>query len=311
MYHYTYQITNKESNQKYIGSRKSKLKPEEDLGIKYFTSSKDTLFREDFKSNPDKYISKVLNVFETREEALEHEIELHEKFDVAKNHEFYNLSKQTSKGFTTSVESSRRGAETRKNTILENGLSILEDVGRRSAETRKNTILENGLTIAQNVAIRSAETRKNTICENGLSIQEKTNIKLSKARQRLQDNGKTMGHNSMVHCALMRKSTILENGLSVAQDGSRKGAETRKNTILENGATLAQEGARKGGETRKNAILENGLTLAQEGARKGAEKTKGSRWMNDGCTSYYILKNDIEEKLESGLFFGRLSLSKI
>ena len=101
-YNYVYRITNKENNRHYYGVRSSKIEPKLDLGIKYFSSSRDKEFMNEQKSNRDNFKYKVIKIFETREEAINLEIKLHKKFDVSKNSNFYNRSKQTSVGFDTS-----------------------------------------------------------------------------------------------------------------------------------------------------------------------------------------------------------------
>jgi len=98
-FHYTYRITNLIENKHYYGVRSSKCHPSEDLGIVYFSSSKDKEFRKDQKENPQNYKYKVVSIHLTRKEAVKKEIKLHEKFDVAKNESFYNLCKQRSTGF--------------------------------------------------------------------------------------------------------------------------------------------------------------------------------------------------------------------
>lgn len=91
MNHYTYMI--KYSNgKKYVGVRSCECLPEEDTS--YVGSSKYT--------PNDLIVSKeILAVFATRKEAVNHEIYLHELYDVVKNDEFYNRSKQTSTKFDT------------------------------------------------------------------------------------------------------------------------------------------------------------------------------------------------------------------
>ena len=100
MKHYTYRITNIVDNKHYYGVRSS-IDPSKDLGIKYFSSSKDKNFIKDQKENPHKYKYKIIRIYNTRKEAIELEIKLHTKFDVGVNESFYNRSKQTSVGWDT------------------------------------------------------------------------------------------------------------------------------------------------------------------------------------------------------------------
>lgn len=98
MNHYTYKITNVKTNKSYIGVRTSKELPFEDIGIKYFSSSTDKDFISEQKNYPENFIYEVINTFDNRTDALTDEVRLHDIYDVCKNPQFYNLSKQTSNG---------------------------------------------------------------------------------------------------------------------------------------------------------------------------------------------------------------------
>jgi len=99
IYYYVYRITNIKYKKHYYGSRSSKKLPEEDIGVYYFSSSKDKEFLKDQKNNPQDYKYKVIKKFRTRKEALKLEIKLHNRFNVGINESFYNKSKQTSSKF--------------------------------------------------------------------------------------------------------------------------------------------------------------------------------------------------------------------
>ena len=87
MYHYTYIIQHKAENMSYIGVRTSKVPPNED--ITYWGSSKY------LPSNISEVARKViLRIHNTREQALRHEVYLHQMYDVARNPVFWNRSKQ-------------------------------------------------------------------------------------------------------------------------------------------------------------------------------------------------------------------------
>ena len=100
-YHYTYRITNIKDRMYYYGVRSSNCLPKEDIGVKYFSTSKKNEFIKDQKENPQDYKYKVLKIFSTRKEAVEHEIFLHKKFNVKLHERFYNNANQTSTGFDT------------------------------------------------------------------------------------------------------------------------------------------------------------------------------------------------------------------
>jgi hypothetical protein len=90
MNHYVYH-SYEEWGREYIGVRSCDCLPEEDT--KYFGSFKDKTFNPTEKT--------ILFVRETRQEAAEIEIELHDFFDVAVNPQFANQAKQTSTKFDT------------------------------------------------------------------------------------------------------------------------------------------------------------------------------------------------------------------
>jgi len=100
-YYYVYRVTSIQENKHYYGYRSSTDSPENDLGVKYFTSSTNLKFKELFKNNPENYKLKIVSVFDTREEAMLLEIKLHNKFNVGVNANFYNKCKATSTGFST------------------------------------------------------------------------------------------------------------------------------------------------------------------------------------------------------------------
>ncbi len=95
MFHYTYLLLHKTNGMRYIGVRSSKVSPLEDF--LYWGSSRH--IPSDVKKT---HIKIILKEFSTRQEAVEHEILLHNLNDVAKSPFFYNKAKQTSSKFDTS-----------------------------------------------------------------------------------------------------------------------------------------------------------------------------------------------------------------
>jgi hypothetical protein len=90
MYHYTYEILYK-NGKKYIGVRSSKVEPHMD--IKYIGSSLLT-------DNDMIYIKLILSTFETREEAIKHEMYLQSYNNVIANPIYYNASIQNGTKFS-------------------------------------------------------------------------------------------------------------------------------------------------------------------------------------------------------------------
>lgn len=101
MYHYTYRITVKnptDEKKYYVGVRSCNVYPTKDT--LYFGSCKP--FKKWQKEHgTNGLIKEILAIYSNRVNALEHEIRLHEYFNVAKNKLFWNRAKQVSTGFDT------------------------------------------------------------------------------------------------------------------------------------------------------------------------------------------------------------------
>ncbi len=97
--HYTYNITNIINGKSYIGARTCDTNPSEDIGIKYFSSSTDEDFMKEQKLFLNRFTYEVLNEYDTRKDAINNEILLHNLNDVGKNNMYYNKAKQTSSYF--------------------------------------------------------------------------------------------------------------------------------------------------------------------------------------------------------------------
>ena len=101
-YHYVYRITNTVTGYHYYGSKSCNETPEENIGIKYFSTSTNKLFIQDQKNNPQDYKYKIIKIFETsRKDATQLEVDLHKKFDVKNHPKFINKANQTSTKFNT------------------------------------------------------------------------------------------------------------------------------------------------------------------------------------------------------------------
>jgi len=89
-YHYTYLIKNKNIGLLYIGVH---------TGYGEYWGSSKSLSEDIKKIGKQYFVKRILRVWDTRAEAMSHEIELHNRYDVAVNNRFYNKVKQTSTGF--------------------------------------------------------------------------------------------------------------------------------------------------------------------------------------------------------------------
>lgn len=100
-FYYIYRITNIVEKKHYYGYRGTNIKPKDDLGKKYFSSSTDKKFINLQKTNPEQFKYKIIKVFTEKKDAILMEVKLHKMFDVKSHPSFYNLSNQLSLGFTT------------------------------------------------------------------------------------------------------------------------------------------------------------------------------------------------------------------
>jgi hypothetical protein len=133
IYHYVYRITNLVENKHYYGKRSSKCDPKLDLGVKYFSSSRDKEFLIDQKNNPQNYKYKIVGSFSTNELAFAREIRLHAKFNCAVSEKFYNRANSRTSKF--SILGTKSSIETRQK------ISRALKGRKRSAEQIQNYIV--------------------------------------------------------------------------------------------------------------------------------------------------------------------------
>ena len=144
-YHYTYRITNIILNKHYYGVRTSKIIPKDDLGNNYFSSSSDTSFIQDQKSNPKDYKYKVIRISNSREYASQLEIKLHNKFDVGVNESFYNRAKATTTGFDrTGISYSMDESTKLKIGLAHKDKTVSVESRQKISQTRKELSLAKG-----------------------------------------------------------------------------------------------------------------------------------------------------------------------
>lgn len=186
-HHYVYRITNTQMNKHYYGVRSSKVEPKLDLGIKYFSSSTDKEFIQEQKENKDIFKYKIIKLFNSRKEANNFEIYIHEKFNVGINESFYNRAKSTSTGFCIeginhSEETKSKISGTQKGGILSNETKAKmckpksEETKFKISETKKGTK-------------HTAET-KAKMSESKKNMSNETRAKMSKAKQNVSDETK-------------------------------------------------------------------------------------------------------------------------
>lgn len=134
MHHYVYLISNIVEHKAYFGVRSCNCTPEEDTS--YMSSSK--LIKKLYKEKPQEFKKKILKTFDTRKEAMEWEIYLHNTYDVGRNPSFYNKAKQTSIGFDTSGgTTSKRIIYSEGQLIGEYGISFIKEVPSNPIKGRR------------------------------------------------------------------------------------------------------------------------------------------------------------------------------
>jgi hypothetical protein len=168
---YTYEIYDPVLDMKYIGSRtKGVTDPYADDYMGSVVSKKWGPYWKEIAGRSHK---RILSVFFNKEECLQHEIDLHNFFDVARNPEFFNQSKQKSKGFVGCKENFTEQARKNMSNAL-NGRRGSFKGKHHSQETKKNnSVLHKGRSCFND------GVREYKLFENDLNIVE---LSLQKGR---------------------------------------------------------------------------------------------------------------------------------
>ena len=167
-FYYVYRISNLIEHKHYYGFRSTKFLPKNDLGIRYFSSSRDKEFIKDQKQNPQNYRYKIVKLFQNYKDALNFEILLHEKFNVSTNESFYNRAKQTATGFSTAGSTI---SEEHKRKISEAGLKRIyeptsDETKKKQSESAKNRGPVSEITRQKLSAIHKGREFTKGRCEN-------------------------------------------------------------------------------------------------------------------------------------------------
>lgn len=202
MYHYTYRLTltnNTDSRKYYIGARSCNKYPTQDTN--YLGSCKSLLawFKEHGYAG---VVKEILAIYSDRKDAIEHEINLHNHFDVAQNNEFWNKAKQTSIGFDTTGTRLSEEVKKQKSILFKNLV--------RTAEHRQN--ISNALkgkprTKEHCLALSNAKKGKPSPLK-GMSLGK--GIPKSKEHKQkigLANKGKTRAKIQCQHCGKMAMKT--------------------------------------------------------------------------------------------------------
>ena len=246
-YHYTYEIVYT-SGLRYIGSRTSKKPPEDDTN--YCGSGK-------YCPNKSKIVSKIiLGIFNTRKEALAHEIYLHKINDIARNPRYYNRARQTSTGFTTEgqqnieiikmlaeINRGRKMSDEMKERLRQSKLGIPRpeyvkeklrkaNLGKKHSEDSKRkqrqTFIENGLLIlGDDGKYHLSDTQKKKLSESlkGRVLAEEHKKKISMSHIGIRPSEETRKKISMAHRGKKRAPASEERKQNISE--ALKGKSTK------------------------------------------------------------------------------------
>jgi len=272
-YHYVYRITNITTHMYYYGDRSCNCHPSEDIGIKYFSSFGNKLFKQDQLNNPQDYNYKVIKIFETcRKDAKQLEADLHSYFDVKNHIKFINRANQTSSGFDTT------GCIPSWNYGLTKGTSeILKHSAINQSIYAKNRPISHNQKLGRN-----QEGHNNTMYDK--IHQESTKTKMSIKRKEwasTPENIDLLSYNAKKLSERM-KSTIEKNGKTQMQNSREKQVKTVKETICDNGKTIEE-----------NSQLKRIKTIKQNQSNIGERNSMAKYFkvvLLDGSTLYFWTK---------------------
>lgn len=123
----------------------------------------------------------------------------------------------------TANEKSAKGLSKTQLEIQLNGKTRAYNLSQKNIKIKRNTILPNGLNILQSAALKSAETKKNTILPNGLSVAKNASLKAAKTMNKKLPNGKTI-KDERIEKTRLTKSIIDDCGLDGFEKAFLNGA---------------------------------------------------------------------------------------
>ena len=253
-YYYTY-YSYEEWGRGYIGSRGCECLPEKD--IKYFGSFKDKSFR------PTQKI--ILEIYETREEAIEAEIILHDFYDVANNPHFANKAKQTSTKFYISKEMAiEQGKKTKELGIGIFGLSSEQITERNRKISQKNI----GKSLSAETRKKQSKAKKGKYLGENASFYGRHHTE--KTRKRLSEINKGKNH-----------PQYGKRGKDSPKYGKSPSIETRKKQSESlKGRYVGENSPNYGKKWWTDGCENNKMSLECPG--EGWVLGRGKRW-EDGC----------------------------
>jgi hypothetical protein len=207
MYHYTYRLTlnnNTDSRKYYIGARSCTEYPTKDS---YFGSCK-TLLAWIKEHGTEGIVKEILAIYGKRQDAIEHEINLHNYFDVAKNVEFWNKAKQTSVGFDTAgtKQTAEHIAKVKQAT---KGLRKTEEHKRKIGLAHKGRIVSEEQKQKQSQTMTGRKKTQEQIEKQRKSMLGKKHSEETKAKISLSNMGKKMSKEAIEKIKLSKVGSIV------------------------------------------------------------------------------------------------------
>jgi len=278
-YHYVYRITHIVKKLHYYGTRTTsntkETLPENDLGSKYFSSSKNKDFIQEQILNPDKFKYKIVKIFDSRIKALALEIKLHNKFNVKIHNSFYNRANQTSTGFDTTGT-----------------ISLKKGIFDKNCKTRRLIFAKNDIPIINkhissnyNIKINKFYLRSPEIREKYSKLRKEEYIKNPELRNRVCK----LSRGYKLKIAQIRQKKFIKDGelTTSYKEGSRRGVETRKKSFLMFEGqllTIEQISSIKAQRTNSQMLIYNGIKMTKSKmiSLKAAETMKSTFKMFEG-----------------------------
>jgi hypothetical protein len=239
MEYYVYRITNKKYGLHYYGVRSTDIDPIKDLGILYFSSSSDKAFVSDQRENPQDYKYKIINVFDTMEEALALEIKLHTKFNVKIHEKFYNRANQTTTGFDrTGVKASKETKQ--RMSVAATGVKVSEETKLKQSISRTG----------RKLSIEHKEKISKALV--GRTVSAETKAKISKANSGKKRSEEQRKQFSEAHVGITH-SEETKKKMSKSKIGHKVSEKTKSKIAFSNtGKVRSEESKQKQAKTLKS-----------------------------------------------------------
>lgn len=278
MYHYTYIITNNteliEYGKYYIGVRSCECDPR--LDETYYGSS--VYLTEDInRKNKSNFTKTIIKIFDTRNEAMAHEIKLHEQFDVENNNLFYNKYNANAAGF--SWYGKHHSKETKEKIQLKRKHQLIT---KEQIEKFKNTWKSKTDTeIKQYTNFRKQ-------LWNNKSFEEKEAF-----RKKMSEIGKQYWQTVSGDKIQNRVNKIAQARANRSEQQKKEEFENRSKAQKIAKNNRSYEEIQSFVERRKNTYNNMSQERLDEISEKQSNQMKGRKWYNNGTISKMFFENDV------------------